>query len=217
MALSDDTKQHLRNAVIVSSAAIPLAGGPISVLLDKYLPDHLTEKRDRLLRELDNRLAKLEETGRSVSVENERFSCIFVQVFHRAVYEYRQENIDCFRNLILNAAVHDDAQFDETTLFVRLIEQLTVDQIRILKGINAANGISKEEHSSLFAYATDTWPDVDQDYLMACVTELIRYNLVSSASQTPGERASQVEQDTDRHRLTGLGERFVAYIRDPDS
>jgi len=33
--------EHIRNVLIVASVAIPIAGGPISVILDKYLPSEL--------------------------------------------------------------------------------------------------------------------------------------------------------------------------------
>lgn len=62
----------------------------------------------------------------------------------------------------------------------------------------------RDDSSGLYQAVQRVWPDVDPDYLLACVTELLRYNLASS---NPKDVETQ-----GRHFLTGLGKRFINYI-----
>jgi hypothetical protein len=207
--------QHIRSAVIAVTAGIPLLGGPVSVLLDKYLPDYVKRKRDAFLEQVGKGLSEIEERLTPENLSSDTFLSVFVKATQQAIAKHSQEKVDCLRAIILNSALEPTASFDERSLFLRLVADLTEDQIKVLKAIYVAGGIPKDKYKSLLDYAVELWPEIDPDYLMACTTELIRYNFVSGAYKTRGEQVGLQESKSKMHRLTGLGERFVTYILSP--
>lgn len=42
---------HFKNIIVAGTSTIPFGGG-ISVLIDKYIPDNLQKKRDKLLEDI---------------------------------------------------------------------------------------------------------------------------------------------------------------------
>lgn len=207
--------QHIRNAVVASTAVIPLLGGPVSVLLDKYLPDYVQRKRDAFLEQVGKDLSEIEARLTPENLASDEFLSVFIKATQQAIAEHSQEKIDCLRSIILNSSLEPTGSFDERSLFLRLVHDLTEDQIKVLKAIFIAGGIPKDKYKSVLDYVAELWPEIDPDYLMACTTELIRYNFVSGAYKTRGEQAGLQESRPEMHRLTGLGERFVAYIISP--
>jgi len=200
--------EHLRNIGVAAVSMIPVLGSPLSVLMDKYIPSYVERRRSELLTKLADDLQKLNGRITPERLASDEFASVFIKGFRRAMEEHLQDKLEAFRCIILNAAISQSSDFDELTLFLRLVSDLTVDQIRILKLLQNDAEIRKDEQG-LFLVMKETWPEADPDYLMACVNELLRSNLVSS---NPKNKESQGQ-----HFLTGLGKRFVAYISDPNA
>jgi hypothetical protein len=202
----EEQLEHLKNVSIAAVSALPVLGGPLSVLMDKYIPSYIERRRSKLIEKISKDLQRLSKRITPEHLASDEFSSVFIKAFRRAMEEHLEEKLEAFRYIILNAAISNSSEFDEQTLFLRLVSDLTVDQIRILKLLQRKDKIHKDTEG-LFKVMKKTWPDADPDYLMACVTELLRSNLVSS---NPKDRQKQGQ-----HFLTGLGKRFVAYISRP--
>ena len=107
--------------------------------------------------------------------------------------------------------------FDEISFFIRITDELTVDQIRILNVFYQSDILKNErwiqlleKHgSSLPKLMSIIWEDVDEDYVMACTTELIRFWLIISSSKN--KRRISIN----RFSLSQLGERYAKYIFSP--
>ena len=201
--------EHLRNVSIAAISALPGAGGPLSVLLDKYLPSYVEQRRSQLLANLAADLRELSDRVTPQRLASDEFLSVFIKAFRRAMEESLEEKLEAFRGIILNTALSDSSDFDEITLFIRLVSDLTVDQIRILRLLH--NDELTNEEQGLFQTMQKVWPEVDSDYLMACVTELLRYNLATSNAR--GRDVNTNNSTT--HAITGLGRRFVEYISLP--
>lgn len=198
--------EHLKNISIAAVSAIPVLGGPLSILMDKYIPNYVERRRIQLMEDLSQELEELSERITPERLASEEFASVFIRGFRRAMEEHLHEKIEAFQAIILNTAIAPSTEFDELTLFLRLVSDLTVDQIRILHLLQRDAEIRKDKQG-LFLVMQAAWPDADSDYLMACVNELLRGNLVTSNPKNKGEQG--------QHFLTGLGSRFVAYISKP--
>ena len=64
---------------------------------------------------------------------SDEFIAVFMKSFRRAMEQHLKEKQEAFRAIIINNAIAESANFDEVTLFIRLVSDLTVDQIRILQ------------------------------------------------------------------------------------
>ncbi len=198
--------EHLKNISIAAVSTIPVLGGALSVLMDKYIPNYVERRRIQLMEDLSKELEELSERITPERLASEEFASVFIRGFRRAMEEHLHEKIEAFKAIILNTAIAPSTEFDELTLFLRLVSDLTVDQIRILHLLQRDADIRKDKQG-LFLVMKAAWPDADSDYLMACVNELLRGNLVTSNPKNKGEQG--------QHFLTGLGSRFVAYISTP--
>jgi hypothetical protein len=201
--------EHLRNVSIAAISALPVAGGPLSVLLDKYLPSYVEQRRSQLLAKLAAGLSELSDRVTPQRLASDEFISVFIKAFRRAMEESLEEKLEAFRAIILNTAISDSSKFDEITLFIRLVSDLTVDQIRILRLLH--NDELANEDQGLFQTMQKVWPEVDPDYLMACVAELLRYNLATSNARGRDVNANSLKT----HAITGLGRRFIEYISLP--
>jgi hypothetical protein len=208
MSLKEQEKyiEHLRNISVAAVSMIPGLGSPLSMLMDKYIPSYVEYRRNELLTKLAHDLQELNDRITPERLASEEFASVFIKGFRRAMEEHLEEKLEAFRFIILNSAISQRSDFDELTLFLRLVSDLTVDQIRILKLLQNDEGIRKGS-KGLFLVMREAWPEADPDYLMACVNELLRGNLVSS---NPKDKKRQGQ-----HLLTGLGKRFIAYISSP--
>lgn len=100
------------------------------------------------------------------------------------------------------------------SLYIRLVDDLTIDQIRILHYIynnELVGHCSKGLTNNIYAAIHEKWPEIDKHYLSACFTELLRFFIVTSSTN------EVAEGDKKGHTLTSFGKRFVNYIFTPNN
>jgi len=210
--LEGDWKCHARNISIAALGAIPVVGGSLATIFDKYLPDFVARRRDEMIERLAVEIHELQSRLTAESLASDEFLAVFVKCMRRAVEEHAEEKLVAFRAIILNTALPHASDFDEVTLFIRLVSDMTLDQIRILRLV--ADGDNMKGKDGLLLVTQALWPEADRDYLVACTTELLRYNLVLSGPARPHEHGGSATPGQN-HRLTSLGVRFLAYITSP--
>lgn len=120
--------EHTKNAITASVGFVPILGGALSVLFDKYIPTTFEKKRDDFFRYIDSEFEKLGIDENSSILEEEKFMMLFTKCFKRAMDEHSEEKIKAFQHVILNSATIENENLDETTFFIRLISDLTIDQ-----------------------------------------------------------------------------------------
>lgn len=212
--LSSCNKELLKNVSIAAASTIPLVGGPLSVLLDKYLPDFVEDRRQQLWIDLSQMIERLEAEGEKPDIQSQNFLSVFVKCFRLATEEYEAEKIEAFRNIIVNSSLPNSSEFDETTLFMNWVREFTVDQIRVLKAIKYNDEIAYDSSSpDLYYILKSHFPDVPKDYLIMCAQELVGKNIVVYGK---GHRVRELENKNNKTWfLSNMGERFVNYIESP--
>jgi hypothetical protein len=206
-------KEHTRNIVIATTNKIPVAGGFIDLLLDKYLPNEFERRKNDLIENFSNDLEIVKNKISLELFESPDFISVYMKLFRRAIEENRKEKIHAFRNILINSVTMNDVEFDETSFFIRLVSDLTIDQIRILHfcyngWIPEHLGINKE--NNIYEVLGAIWPRLDEYYLQVCVNEIIRFNLISGSGKINNQFNTK-----DKLHFTSLGERFVKYIFAP--
>jgi hypothetical protein len=137
---------------------------------------------------------------------------VLFRSLRRAIEEHKNEKLVAFRNILINQAISNSDEFDEVSFYIRMIEDLTTDQIRILHYVYQRKLVGNcSENASLNIYKElkELWPTVDKHYLQACVTELIRFFIITSSTEVLKSKNEK------GHALTDFGERFVKYIFSP--
>lgn len=210
-----EKEELIRNACIAASAAIPVAGGSISVLLDKYLPNKIEERKQNILENIQKDLNRIDINILENKLENEEFYTVFLKVLNKSISNHRDEKLMAFRNILFNNIVNEEMLFDEVSFYIRLVDELTVDQIKILNLFYRTYIINDDKYKSIMQknslnnIVRTIWDNIDEDYAMACTTELIRFQLLIGATES--RKRSSIEGFT----LSRFGERFVKFIFDP--
>lgn len=210
-----EKEELIRNACIAASAAIPVAGGSISVLLDKYLPNKIEERKQNILENIQKDLNRIDINILENKLENEEFYTVFLKVLNKSISNHRDEKLMAFRNILFNNIVNEKMLFDEVSFYIRLVDELTVDQIKILNLFYRTYIINDDKYKSIMQknslnnIVRTIWDNIDEDYAMACTTELIRFQLLIGATES--RKRSSIEGFT----LSRFGERFVKFIFDP--
>ena len=212
-----DKESIIRNFVIAASAAIPVVGGATSVILDKYLPNKVEERKNKILENIQNDLENIDFNILKNKLDNEEFYTVFLKVLNRSIANHRIEKLKAFRNILINNILSEEKVYDEVSFFIRLTDELTIDQIRILNFFYNAYFYKDQEcmeviiknSSSMQKIMKSMWKDIDDDYLTACTTELLRFWLIT------GSIKSKKNTGIDSYSLSSLGERYVKWIFSP--
>lgn len=206
-----EKKELARNIFVATTGVVPVVGGVLSFFLDKYLPSAVETRKNLFLAEVEKDLEKIPKEIIEQMYNNSEYHSIMLKIFKHALEEFRKEKINAFRNILINATMSHSVSFDEQSFYIKLTTDLTVDQIRILhmfylrdykKTLNFGKGNSINE------FMKESWPEVDESYRFALITEIIRYGLITSSKKSQREKG-------EGHQLSPFGERFIEYIFTP--
>jgi hypothetical protein len=77
--------EDAKNIVVEATSAIPVVGGPISVLVDKYVPIELEKRRKNLIEQFDKDIEEIRDQIKPGRLENEEYMTILFKVFKSAI------------------------------------------------------------------------------------------------------------------------------------
>ncbi len=193
----------IRNLAIGSIGMIPIAGGVLSLFLDKYLPSTLQKRREDFLNSIVRDMESLPDNTVERLLESDEYHTLLIKTFRSVLLENKKEKINCFRNILLNAAVCEFIP-NEVDFYLKLLQELSIDQVRILRLIYLKDCKKEIAFKNINQYIDNNWSEVDKSYRFALVTELMRFGIIKYDEQNNGE-----------HRLNPFGERFIKFIFSP--
>ena len=132
-----DWREHIKNILVALTSAAPIIGGPISVLLDKYIPDRHQERIISFFQELASELKIIDED--KVNKEyliSEEFGYLIEETMERIAKTYQKEKIKAYKNILLNSITDKETNQDIKELYLHLVDELTDYDIEVLKHIN---------------------------------------------------------------------------------
>ncbi|MBO7564508.1 MAG: hypothetical protein J6T40_06660 [Clostridiales bacterium] len=207
----------IRNGLIGISGAIPVAGGSIAFLLDKYVPSRAEQKKKAYI----ERLAKdIEEIKEKVSIENmdtPEFQSIFARLLHASIDEYREEKLNAFRNLTLNVLV-EPKSFNKIDYFSRLVLLMVPDEILILRVfylLDVKGELSSYDQGpkrDINMILEKVYGFQDRLYIQALIINLQIYRLIL------GNDAAKQKYGNGRDGLflTDFGKSYLRYVFEPE-
>ena len=79
-------KDTIRNIGIASVAAVPLVGGPLSFLLDKYVPEENRRRQNVFVLKLSEDVEKLKDRIDVKNMETPEFKAIFMKLLSESIF-----------------------------------------------------------------------------------------------------------------------------------
>ena len=209
-------KDTIRNIGIASVAAVPLVGGPLSFLLDKYVPEENRRRQNVFVLKLSEDVEKLKDRIDVKNMETPEFKAIFMKLLSESIFEHREEKLGSFRNILLNVLIEDNIEkFDKAEFFARLVMDLMPDEIKILNifyQLDVKNIKMFEDQGGkrdIYPILMNLFNESDKEYIQALLNDCMRYNLISGST-----RQTQ-KYGREGIFITELGVQFVQYIFEP--
>lgn len=186
---------HVKNMALASIAAIPVIGGSISILVDKYLPSELEKRKNKLIEQFDQDIEDIKSKIDPARLESEAYITIFFKVFKNAIEEHNQEKIKKFRAILKNTALSVTIENPEIEFYIKLVNELTITHLKILRFIYNGD-----------FYDRVTYIHLTEDSALQelCVIDLERLNLIIIDKSTVYNR--------DDYLMSALGNRFYKFI-----
>lgn len=222
--MNDDDK----DLIVATVAAIPIVGGTISVLVDKFVPSELKKRRDSLIKQFDSDIEDIKEKIKPGQLESEEYITILFKVFKSAIEEHNQEKIKRFRAILKNSAIDDNIQNPEIEFYIKVVNDLTLKHFEVLTHLYS--GFLFSNGSKIEDFCSPEHMNIDKDYLKVCIDDLLRLNLLSDKKEYIEERIKEIAENgfpkdspfSDKdyyliekrsHIPTSLGERFYSFIK----
>lgn len=210
-----DKKDTIRNIGIASIAALPLVGGSLAFLLDKYIPEENRRRQNEFILQLSNDVERLKDKINVKNMETPEFRAIFMKLLSESIFEHREEKIGSFKNILLNVLFEDVDHFDKADFFAHLVMDLLPDEIKILNvfyQLDVKNIKLPEDRGSkrdIRPILMNLFSESNVEFIQALLNDCMRYNLISgSPTQTKKYGREGVF-------ITELGTQFVQYIFEP--
>lgn len=218
-----DTTHSLVKAGLGS---VPLIGNAAAELFNLIVAPPIEKRRDEWFGEVGERLQMLEDAG-FATVEslqaNDAFISTITKASQIAVTTHDKDKRAALRNAIVNSALGIEPDESLRQMFLRFVDELTPWHIRILELMQDARAWFVRQNrqppqyiiaGSLSQLFTDAYPELrnQRDFLELIHAELNARKLSNSGNlMTVMSGSGPFEK-----RTTAFGDRFLAFIAEPD-
>lgn len=198
---------------------IPVVGGPLGSLMSDFIPTELNKRRDSLLLELEEEFKRLEEKIDTETIKKPYFISLFLQSFKSAMATEENEKIDCYKAIIINAAIAQDPNIDEMKIMLRITDNLTPLHIKLLK-LFIDPQIWLEENPEIKArfqnismggistLTSMVFPDYPQDLIKIASRDLESMGLANGLSGG----VTMTVQGILSQRVSDFGKKYISFI-----
>ena len=198
---------------------IPVAGLVLGVVIDEVWQPALRRRRDEWLRELGERVDRLEATHTDIRerLGTEQMITVAALATLSAMSTHQEEKREALRAAVLNSAIAAEPDHEIQLLFLRLIDQLTAAQLQLLKFMDDpgagldARGVPRPDFSmgSAGHLVEQAFPEWDKEFYPLMHADLERAQL------SHGISAGMSAQSIWAGRTTDLGKRFLRFVTEP--
>lgn len=201
----------LLSVIKAGVSAVPIVGGPISVLIGDYVQDETDKSIALSIRHLERIFHQLKGRIDAEAVNRAEFSDLFKSAYFVIMRSHREQKLRAACNVIANALlVEGDSEklrFEDLDFFVRLIDRLSYAALSMLTLLHSRSGpphcVTLEGLKSQIPTSPEALPE-------AALAELHSAGLVEQY------RASTAKPDGSifSFKLSALGVRFIRQVVD---
>jgi hypothetical protein len=192
------------------STMIPLLGGAISNVLSGLSQDRKMARVNEVLWSLAEDVKQF-STEAEQFVKTEDFQELLEETLRRVHGERSEEKRRIYRDFLVGAIQSPGEPYDEQIRFLRVLEELQPDNIRVLRAVlqepdpNPPHSIGSTRQT-----LKERLPDMEESHIADLVVQLSDLKI---ATIPGGIMAARGAQDLRGH-LTPFGKRFVRYIEE---
>jgi len=209
LAVTTKTETALDIAAAVGSA-IPWIGGPVGSVLSGMSLGRKMSRVKEVLMGLAEELSGFKSTISEEYVRTEEFEELLEQTLKRAAEERSDEKRRIYRDFLIDAISSPGEAYDEQIRFLRTLEELQPDHLRLIRALSQSPSQSPGIMGSPNQTLRQRLPEFDEGRigdLLAQLNDLRVTNLTSLKVMMTGHGAEDL-----RHSITAYGQRFLRYI-----
>jgi hypothetical protein len=217
-------KEHIPTLLRAAIEAIPCVGGTFSTLIEELIPNWKMERLQRFVAELAVDLESLAGNIDLGYLRREEFGYLFEETFRIVLFEYREEKLAAFRNILLNSMVRTDVKQElKEYLFstVRDLGSLHMRFIALLENpreFYGARGVRDDASAiggSIIEELRRCFPELDDPTIRAVWNDLRNSEIVSMEARNLGAMISSSGSKALEGHLTEFGRLLTSFIRSP--
>lgn len=206
----DDREKILDIASFVTSA-VPWIGGPVSNVLGGISTGRKIQRVHDLLLDFSEDLKDFKSEVSEEYVKTEDFEDLLEQTLRRTSEERNEEKRKALKSFLVEAVKNPGEQYDDQLRFLKIMEDIYTDHIRVIKACMVApdqsrGGLSGSPSQTL----RKRIPDMSDDRITDLVQQLNDLRITNLQGLKTMMTASGA-QDL-RSSLTPLGKKFVRYL-----
>lgn len=205
----DDKEKILDIASFVSSA-VPWVGGPVSNVLGGISTARKIQRVHDLLEGFSEELRDFESKVSEEYVKTEDFEDLLEQTLRRTSEERNENKRRILQSFLVEAVKRPGEQYDDQLRFLKILENIYGDHIRVLQALMAPPDQDSGMMGSPSQTLSERLPDITDDRINDLVVQLndLRVsNLKSLNTMMTGSGAQDL-----RNAVTPLGKRFLRYL-----
>ena len=191
-------------------SAIPWIGGPVSNVLGGISMGRKLARVREVLEGLVEDLAEYKSDVAEDFVKTEEFEELLEQTLRRAADERNDEKRRIYRAFLTDAIESPGQPYDEQIRFLRTLEELQLDQLRVLRALSQAPDPNSGMMGSPIQTLRQRLPGLEEtriEELVAQLNNLRVTNMTSLKTMMTGHGAANLQ-----HAVTQYGQRFLQYI-----
>ncbi len=199
------------DAAAAVASLTPILGGAMSNILSGLASDRRMDRVIEVIEGIGDRVRELSSES-SEYVQTEDFEDLLSETLSRVHRERSEEKRRLYRDFLIDAIQSPGAPYDEQLRFVRTLEELQPDHIRVLKAFMQRPDPSPPYSiGSIGRTLADRLPGIEENRLMDLAGQLVDMKLV--AGSLSGMMTASGAQDL-RSRITAYGKRFTRFLED---
>jgi len=121
-------------------SAIPVAGGPLSVLFETVFSAPIDKRKKEWLNSLDDAvkelIKKVDGLTPEILSQNEVFISVAMQASQIALRNHQKEKLHALKNAVINSVLAKEIDANKALIFTRTIDEITPLHIQTLSFLN---------------------------------------------------------------------------------
>ncbi len=191
-------------------SAVPWIGGPVSNVLSGMSSGRKFARVREVLEGLISDLSDFKSEVSEEYVKTEDFEELLEQTLERSADERNEEKRQIYRSFLTNAIESPGEPYDEQIRFLRTLEELQPDHLKVLRALSKTPDPDPGMMGSPNQTLRQRLPDLEEKRIEELITQLndLRVtNMTSLKTMMTGRGAADL-----RHSITSYGQRFMQYI-----
>jgi len=110
---------HIVNVVKAAISVIPIIGGPISSLVNDYIPNKKLKRLLDFTKQLSENIERFKDEIDEEFVKTDEFAYLFEQTYKLVLENYQKEKLDSLLALLVNSLRGQDLKADTTEYYLK--------------------------------------------------------------------------------------------------